>query len=162
MTDDPHAGQERSPEELLAEEREGQRRREDYLAESERRPCGFIHGEPLEDEQGARWTFCADCDERHAPDYDCTGQSGHQESEDSMHEHTHVEINREDPGRRHYRLHYIGRINGLIADLQREREHAADASAARNLSLAITHLEDALLRVAPPLGVYQPNPGVKR
>lgn len=65
-----------------------------------------------------------------------------------------IEGNSDDqPGR-----HYVDRINGLIADLQHERARAADPSAARNVSLAITHLEDALLRIAPPES-YQPNPG---
>lgn len=54
--------------------------------------------------------------------------------------------------------HYIDRINSLIVDLARERSLAKDNSAGRNLSLAITHLEDALLRVSPPL-TYRPNPG---
>lgn len=76
-----------------------------------------------------------------------------------MSEHTHVEINHEGPGNPGGEgHHYIDRINDLIRDLQHEREHAADPSAARNLSLAITHMEDALLRIAPPLNVYEPNP----
>lgn len=50
-------------------------------------------------------------------------------------------------------------LYGLIGDRQSERSHAADDSAVRNLSLAITHLADALLKISPSL---QPNPGAPR
>jgi hypothetical protein len=56
---------------------------------------------------------------------------------------------------------YAERINELIHDLNEEREVATDKSAGRNLSLAITHLEDALFRVGPPL-TYERNEGSGR